>query len=320
MEAHIEYLGDDEPLEGIPMHMETYGEDGRRSLDDLYTAYLRLAEEYGWRMETVFRQRDVIGDRELLLPVFSFITPLQGPALWLLSGIHGEEPAGPNAIVEELDRIGVLGKEVPMVVMPLCNPKGYRRNWRFQDTAAREYKSLSHPDGGVSVSDTEHMVIAPDHSGRPRLSTPLSPECDTFTRYVLERAQSHPPVVVLDFHEDEEQCMAPYIFTNGPRNEYDPIAKEVVRILGDAGMPLWMDGRTRFGHEVIGGVVANVYDGSIDELLAAKEVWSNGQIVPGPGARSVVVIETPITGIALPKRIQAHRAVLGALPELWKIA
>jgi len=317
----IEDYDDEEAGEyGIPsVGIETYSEDGRKHLDDLYTAYLRLAYEHDWEMETVFRQRDEIGEGELILPVFSFTTKLQGPALWILSGIHGEEPAGPNAIAEELSRIGVLGKDIPMVVIPLCNPKGYRHNWRFQSTAKREYKSAKHSDGGVSISDADHMLLKIDGSHEPRLPIAACRECDAFMQYILKRAQTHPPVMALDFHEDEDaECTAPYIYSNGPKNFDDPIAKEVVRILSCAGMPLWMEGRTRFGERVVGGVIAETHDGSVDEFLAAKKVWSGDQIVPGPGARSAVVIETPVVGFELPERVHAHRAVLQALLELWR--
>lgn len=322
MEA-IKYFDDEETQEyGIPpVDVETYSEDGRLSLDDLYTSYLRLADEHGWQMDTMFRQRDDIGEGGLILPVFSFCTSKEGPALWILAGIHGEEPAGPNAIAEELDRIGVLGKHLPMVVIPLCNPKGYRRNWRFQHTPKREYKSAKHPDGGVSVSDADHALLALDGSPRPRLGHPACPECDLLTRYILKRSMTHPPVLFLDFHEDEDDaCSAPYIFSNGPLNTDDLVAKEVVKILRDSGMSMWREGATRFGERIIGGIAAGTYDGSIDEFLAAKEVWNNGAVVAGPGAKSAVVIETPVVGIPLEKRIAAHRAVLQKLPELWWIA
>ena len=80
-----------------------------------------------------------------------------------------------------------------------------------------------------------------------------------------------------------------------------------------------MEGKTRFGEEVIDGVVMHTHDGSIDELLAAREVWSGGQIVPGPGARSTVVIETSTVGIPLVKRVHAHREIIRALPKLWML-
>lgn len=131
------------------VHVETYSEDGRDSLDDLYGAYLRLADEHGWEMETIFRQQDDLGDGTLILPVFSFRTACQGLALWIVSGAYGDHPAGPMALAQELDRIGVLGNTIPMVVIPLCNPKGYRQNLshRIEDVL-KEYtlqRSGTHP-------------------------------------------------------------------------------------------------------------------------------------------------------------------------------
>ncbi|MBI3336398.1 succinylglutamate desuccinylase/aspartoacylase family protein [Candidatus Peregrinibacteria bacterium] len=163
----IEYFDDEEAGEygGAPsVEVKTYSEDGRGSLDELYTEYLRLADEHGWEMETVFCQRDDIEDGALILPVFSFRTKRHGPALWIVSGIHGDEPEGPMALVEVLDRIGALGNTIPMVVVPLYNPKGYRRN-----------------------SDSQSR---------------LQQNEDVLKEYVLRRSDTHPPQMTLNIHGD----------------------------------------------------------------------------------------------------------------------
>jgi hypothetical protein len=36
--------------------------------------------------------------KKIALPIIALRTPKKGKALWVISGIHGEEPAGPNAI------------------------------------------------------------------------------------------------------------------------------------------------------------------------------------------------------------------------------
>ncbi len=65
------------------------------------------------------------------LPVIALRTPQGGEACWILSGIHGEEPAGPNAIAASIDAIAALGERQAVVLLPLNNPHGYVNNWRY---------------------------------------------------------------------------------------------------------------------------------------------------------------------------------------------
>ena len=67
----------------------------------------------------------------LPLPVIALRSPTHGPAIWILAGIHGEEPAGPIAVADAIDDIAKLGAMRPVVLMPLLNPHGYARNWRY---------------------------------------------------------------------------------------------------------------------------------------------------------------------------------------------
>jgi hypothetical protein len=46
-----------------------------------------------------------------------------------------------------------------------------------------------------------------------------------------------------------------------------PIANRVVRCLESCSLPLIREGTTRFGERLIGGIIVNTEDGSIDELL-----------------------------------------------------
>ena len=42
---------------------------------------------------------------------------------------------------------------VPIVLIPLCNPKAYRSNWRYPNTAERDWRQ-----GGYSVGDAEDLL------------------------------------------------------------------------------------------------------------------------------------------------------------------
>ena len=206
-----------------------------------------------------------------------------GPALWLLGGIHGEEPAGPNALARQIKVITAAGKKFPIVFLPLLNPEGYRRGWRYPDEARDWHK-------GHSVSDTEHVLPSIEVPTSARRPEPSSENCAAVTNYILQLLSAYPPRLVLDLHEDENPGNS-YIYSHGAAGVSDVVAREVVALLHAAGVGIEQQGTTRFGEAITEGVVSNVHDGSIDELLASQTLIVNGQAVPGPAAQSVVVLE-----------------------------
>lgn len=306
--------------------VDCYREDGRRSLAELYRSYMRLAEEYGWEMEGLYSQTwEGIGGENVPIPVLSFRTQAKGPALWVLSGIHGEEPAGPNAFAENIEIFAELGRQgVPMVVVPLCNPKGYSLNWRFPNTADRKYASAENPKGGVSVGDSDHLLPDKMDPSRPLRMEPVSKDAQGLTDGVVRLCGTHPPRLVLDHHEDE---LVPgcYLYVQRTGKADDPLAREVLAAMEGAGIPLNRQDRTRFGEPIINGVVAYdeggdpIHDGSVDDLLSSLRIFVDGGWRPGPSAPHTFVVETPAQG-PLPARARTHTAVFRALPRLWEMA
>ena len=97
-----------------------YTADGRSTLEQLSNRYQSLSTEHGWTMETVYQYTGTDAPA-----IRAWRTTHRGEALWILAGIHGEEPAGPNAIAERLPSIIELaGSGVPIVVIPLVQPEG----------------------------------------------------------------------------------------------------------------------------------------------------------------------------------------------------
>lgn len=292
--------------------------DGRAPLEDLEARYLTLASESGWTVEKLYGYPDEPKER-----ILAFRTKQAGPALWLISGIHGEEPAGPNALARELESVASLARAgVPVVFIPLCNPRGYRNRWRYPNTAERDWRK-----GGYSVGDAEYLL--PDLAGgtKPRVAKPVSTETAALTSYALKLAKEYPPLLVLDFHEDELSKEGGYIYSQGNDADENPVGEEIIRLLQSSGIPIRLEGTTRFGEPVKSGMVSRddtgqpIRDGSIDELLSAKEIFVGGKKVPGPSAPTVIVVETPaFAGSDLPKRVGAHAAVLRNLEYLWRLA
>ena len=287
----------------IPAGVVTHA-DGRRPIDSLYGTYAGLVER-GWKLDVVANSQPAGAAQPL--PIIALRSPASGPAIWILSGIHGEEPAGPNAIAAAIDDIARLGARRPVVLLPLLNPQGYARNWRYLNVAF-----YSETIDGHSVGDSSHLLPAPGDPGRPRSPSPSSPEADAITAYVLRRSADYPPLVSIDLHEDNLIDQG-YVYSQGVDGTADALAVDAVNVLKEHGIPIKLDGETRFGETIAGGIIGPVADSSIDELMSLSTVVSGGCPQPGPAARTVLVFETPAAAISIKRRIEAHAALIRRL-------
>lgn len=289
-------------------NLQEFNLDGRQNISELYAAFLSLVPQ-GWQLEVLYEQPTTIAAQAVQLPTLALRTPQTGPALWLLAGIHGEEPAGPNAIARHIQAVAEFGKKFPVVLLPLLNPEGYRRGWRYPDEARDWHK-------GHSVSDAEHVLPSIEVPSRARRPEPSSENSLAVTTALLGLGQAYPPRLVLDLHEDENTANS-YVYSQGAAGASDAVAREVVTLLSAAGVSLELQGTTRFGEVIADGVVSNVLDGSVDEMLASNSLIVDGQAVAGPAAKSVVVVETPASRLSLPARIDIHANVIAALERFW---
>lgn len=289
----------------LPEGIETYP-DERKPVEELYRAYTSLLEK-GWKLDIIIQSQPQ--GRAYSLPIIALRTPQTGAACWILSGIHGEEPAGPNAIAESIDAIAALGERQAVVLLPLNNPHGYANNWRYLNM-----ERYSDTVEGQSVGDSSHLLTDPEDPARARASTASSPEADAITRYILRVSAQYPPASSIDLHEDN-LISEGYVYSQGKSGATDPLALAAVRTLKEQGIPLKMSGQTRFGEEITGGIIGPLMDGSIDELMSAGTVIVAGQPQPGPGAHTVLVFETPADKVSLQQRIGAHAALLKSLVE-----
>jgi hypothetical protein len=287
----------------LPRDVPTHP-DGRVPLGELYDRYLELVER-GWELDIVVHSQPA--GRAQALPVIALRTPRRGAAVWILSGIHGEETAGPNAIAAAVDAIAALGEQRPVVLLPLLNPQGYVHNWRYLNTA-----TWSADIDGQSVGDSSHLLPDPEQPTAPRAAAASSPEAAAITAWLLREARRYPPLVSIDLHEDN-LIDEGYVYSQGRMGAADPLAALAVRVLREHGIPLKMSGETRFGEAINGGVIGPVTDSSIDELISIERVIVAGKSAPGPGAATVLVFETPAAHLPLRQRVAAHEALLRQL-------
>lgn len=295
-----------------------YTADGRATLQQLSNRFESLATDHGWQQETVYAYPDAPG-----LEIRAWRTPRAGEALWIISGIHGEEAAGPNAIARNLDALVELERlGVPVVLIPLANPQAYHRNWRYPNTAERDWRK-----GGYSVGDAEYLLPDLERGTQARAAAAPGPETEALTRFVLRLAEQYPPRLVLDLHEDELSTEGGYIYSQGTRPDDSPVGAEVIRLLVAAGIPIRQSGLTRFGEPVARGVISRdteglpIRDGSIDELLAATGVIVDGTPRQGPAAPTVIVVETPaFAGSRFELRVDAQGSVVRHAADLWRLS
>jgi hypothetical protein len=294
----------------LPAGVATYAADGRRPIDALYAAYQSLVHE-GWMLDIVADSRPA--GTTAALPILALRSPSHGAAVWILAGIHGEEPAGPNAIAETIDEIAALGRRRPVVLLPLLNPHGYARNWRYLNVP--EYSDTV---DGRSVGDSSHLLPLPEDPGRARSARASSPEAEAITAYILRQLEQYPPECSIDLHEDN-LIDEGYVYSQGAKGTADPLAIEAVAVLRSEGVPIKIDGLTRFDEPIAGGLIGPVVDGSIDELISSETVLLDGQPAPGPAAATVLVFETPAAALPLALRVRAHAALLRRLRILIDI-
>ncbi|HEX9707801.1 MAG TPA: hypothetical protein VGA24_09215 [Steroidobacteraceae bacterium] len=290
------------PPEGVATHA-----DGRAPIESLYRAYLGLVDR-GWTAELIVNSQPA--GTAAALPIIALRSPSSGPAVWFLAGIHGEEPAGPNAIATAIDDIARLGAKRPVVLLPLLNPQGYARDWRYLNAA-----DYSESSDGQSVGDSSHLLPSAEDPGRPRQAAASSPEAAAITAFILRLRNEYPPLVSIDLHEDN-LIDEGYVYSQGTLGERDPLAIAAVGVLKENGVPIRMGGTTRFDEAIADGIVGPVVDSSIDELMSAPRVLAGGSELPGPAARTVLVFETPAAALALDRRIGAHAALIRRLAAL----
>ncbi|MEK6875650.1 MAG: hypothetical protein AABX30_03125 [Nanoarchaeota archaeon] len=293
--------------------VKTY-KDGRIGIFQAYNKILDFAKKKKWILEIIgWQETFIAGGRKIKLPILILKSSNEGSALWLISGIHGEEPAGFNAIIKNLNFLDELRKKsIPIVVLPLCNPSGYLKNWRYP-----HYKYDSRDERRVkSVGDSEHVLLSLDKPNKPREKIPSLKESENISDAVIKSSRLYPPILVFDMHEDKSSSIGTYIYSHGVLGAADPVARYIVKFLLRNNIIIQLYGKTRFGERIIDGVAHELYDGSIDELLSSRRIFYKNRIIRGPSAKSVVVIETP-TRITLQSRIRIHSRILKNLEKFW---
>ena len=307
----------------IELVEKSYVADGRLPLAQLYSKYEELVKK-GWQKEIICIQKRNTPSGIIEFPIYAYLSPKTAGGqgyLWIMGGVHGEEPAGPNAFVQEIEFIGSLPEinRIPVVFIPLLNPDGYSRNWRY----ANERRDTTK---GLSVTDSEHLLPKIDDPTKPRRLEAVSETTQKITRWILDTSLDRQPILVMDHHEDEMEpdlqysdSKSLYSYASGESEILRPLSIIIVNCLTDNNVILTRSGTTRAGETIENGFVINTADGSVDEMLSSGQYFVDGQIHSKKPARAVFVIETTLYKdgkIPLGERVRAHRAIIKIYSDL----
>jgi hypothetical protein len=107
-------------------------------IDDVLQRTLAAAQTHGWSIENFPNTGD--------LPLYGFARLAKEPRLtvYISTGIHGDEPAGPLALVELLEA-NAWPSGVNLIACPCLNPTGFPNNTRENRTGTdlnRDYRHI----------------------------------------------------------------------------------------------------------------------------------------------------------------------------------
>lgn len=309
-----------------PLEIEPFVQDGRKTVEELDASFSLLEKKFGWKKVYLYTQ--ISSEIKKAFPVYIYLSPLDGPAVWLFGGFHGEEPAPPNAYAENVEYFGSLGYRIPIVLAPIINKLGYCINQRYPNTSE---------EWGTSIGDTDHLLPDLINPEKPRKSYPSSPQTYLLYQKIIKLLNIYPSLIVYDGHEDffeekkvvmEEKLLNPhcYIYSQGLLGQNDPIAKKIVQIFEKHGFILIKEGKTRFPHEIVkNGIVHRddgkiIHDGSNEEFFASDFIFQNDVWVKKTPTLHIITGETTINGYPLRKRIDAHNEVIQCIDKFYQTA
>lgn len=123
-----------------------------RAHDDLWLIkrWRALVRHAGWKMTKFATAGDI--------PLYVIESPkTQGPQLYLSAGIHGDEPAAPEALLNWCERRLNALKQCRLLIFPCLNPWGLRHNCR-SDAEGRDLNRCYHRDD-VPVIKAQKEVV-----------------------------------------------------------------------------------------------------------------------------------------------------------------
>ncbi|HEX7261306.1 MAG TPA: M14 family metallocarboxypeptidase [Luteolibacter sp.] len=231
---------------------------------DFQTAFREAAEAAGFRA-TVLAELD---GRQLV----AWERPGSGPCVYLSAGIHGDEPAGPLALLELL-REGFFTSEIHWSLCPALNPSGLA-------AATRENVS------GIDLNRDYWLRGTPE----------IIAHALWLDRLIM-------PKLFISLHEDWETAGF-YFYEINLREDDSARARHILKAVRPWFPP--EPGRLIDGHEV--REPGWIYHAAEPDL---PEGWPEAIYLAKKGCPLSFTFETP-SHAALPQRVAAHMAAVKA--------
>jgi len=249
----------------------------------------------------------------LSLPIISINNNKKGPAIWILAGMYGNEPSGPNMLAQNIANIARELSDIPTLILPLCNPQGYRLNQRYLNDVVENVDGLKVDDASHVLLDYKPNSIDFVEGYSPR-SEAQSYESEQIVSYLISESAKRPPILVIDLQEKNS--------TNGHIDSYgthrydgkhiysvvDAMAKAVNVSKYN---PVTSDNPTTKSIEY------PINDGTITEFIAASRIIY-GDIIRGISAKTVFKTKVPTIDTSLYTQMQAQQNALYAAIEIAK--
>jgi len=289
------------------MNLDNNKDVEKLSIPELYLAYSKL-EIAHWKCTKIC---DSISRTEnYRLPIIALDNYKIGPALWIITGIHGDEPAGPNMIARNIEYIAILLHTIPTLILPLCNPIGYLLNEKYIDKSRTTNDRMSFGDASCKLPNMEYS----NNRGNAQ-----NPESQQILDYLITENSKRPPAMVIDLREDaaisKGYVNSQGMNSRGKKGSYNRFAWKILQSM-ERFVEIQKTKKTRFNEQIIEGIVGPVRDNSIDEFIATNHIYvgksatAAENITDGIQAETVLRVNIPAKNIELEKRISAQQNVL----------
>lgn len=148
----------------------------------LIARWRRVASRAGLRVQTIARD----GGYDILALQTRALTADGG--IYISAGIHGDEPAGTEALITWAEENIACLCKLPLLLLPCLNPWGLVRNSRF-DHEGRDLNRLFHAETAPTVAAVRALV----RDRRFALALQLHEDYDGqgFYLYEVQRTQPH---------------------------------------------------------------------------------------------------------------------------------
>ena len=165
--------------------------------------------------------------------------PQRKGGLMIMSGFHGEEPAGPLCLMHYLHHVvgRALDLKVPLIIYPVVNPYGF------------DHVRRSTVDGNFTNAGFVHE------------EDPTGPE----VALIREDMSRFSPAIFLDLHEDDHEERS-YVYAFGDQTVADALVQSAARFLPVAEGPLLHTA----AQVARGGQIRDHHDGSAEDYMSHR--------------------------------------------------